>query len=225
MTPHRLTDNVHSQSRSLSVQSGPVPPATPALLTMICATPSRSRTSAAAASSDAALPTSARIAITVAPAAASARSAASSAGCSTSSRASLTCSAASRCASERPIPLAPPVMTATLPVSSCMPASVHAAGSRVTPLANQLGDGGAQLGEVRRLHDVVEPKLFEPVAHVLIERAAADQDEATPQIGNDLAHALPELEPVHPGHHQIAHDHVPAFAAGDAVEHLTPARS
>ncbi len=114
MTPHRLTPRTHCQSRSVWVQIGPST-ATPALLCTTCTAPNEDNAAAASASTDSATETSVQTPTTEWPAAESSDSVLSSASCWTSAMTTRMPCSAKRVATARPMPLAPPVTTATFP--------------------------------------------------------------------------------------------------------------
>ncbi len=119
ITPQRLTPSVHSQS-ARSIAEIDAPPATPALFITTSAGPQADVQASRSPSTDAHSATSHGTASTSPPAAAMAAAVSSSGGCSMSATTTLIPSAANACATARPIPLAPPVTTATLPVSASM---------------------------------------------------------------------------------------------------------
>src|SRR5436309_2946015 len=119
MTPQRLTPITQAQSRSVSVHMGP-PAATPALLHTTWAVPNSSKVRAARASTDSPFETSVRTGSTVAPVSARRLDASLRGASSMSAITTRMPSAQKRSASPNPIPLAAPVTTATLPLSSCI---------------------------------------------------------------------------------------------------------
>src|SRR5215470_3741689 len=119
-TPHKLTPNPHSQFCNGWVQDGPKPPPTPALLQTICTAPNVSRVFCARVSTDSAFATSVTTPNTDAPFARISSSARRSAPSSTSASTIFIPAAAKRSAIARPIPLAPPVTTATRSANSFM---------------------------------------------------------------------------------------------------------
>src|SRR4051794_39168022 len=118
ITPKRFTPSTQSQSSGGAVAT--VPPATPALLQTMCTAPNSSSVRSASACTSPGAETSVGTPITWAPSAARSATVAASTGSSMSASTSWTPSAASRWAMARPMPLAPPVITATRPAKSCI---------------------------------------------------------------------------------------------------------
>ena len=112
ITPQRFTPSTHRQSASVWSTISPPPP-TPALLQRTCAVPKRSRTASASDCTDAASLTSVST-----PTTPSSAAVASSGAFSTSAMTTCMPSSTKRAAIARPMPLAPPVTTATRPSSS-----------------------------------------------------------------------------------------------------------
>src|SRR5579884_379532 len=117
-TPKRLTPSTHFQSVSVTSHIGPPMP-TPALLCTTCTAPKFDTVWAARASTAPGSDTSVGTPSTDVPPDASSSTATFSPGSSMSASTSRMPSAAARRATARPIPLAPPVTTATLSRSSC----------------------------------------------------------------------------------------------------------
>src|SRR3990172_2359079 len=132
MTPHRLTPRTHSQSFTVCCQITPPTP-TPALLQSTCTPPKVSTVNLASASMSSPRDTSVRFEATVAPFAFISLSVRSRACCSTSASTTFIPSDAKRSAIARPMPLAPPVTTATLPLSSFTPPSSSDSGFLAAP--------------------------------------------------------------------------------------------
>src|SRR5439155_15162002 len=119
-TPYRFTPSSQSQSSLRNSWIAP-PCATPALLNRTSAVPKRSNAASASASRSPGSVTSLRTAIAGVPAASSSRASFCAGASSTSaSTTRMPCSAHAR-AMPAPIPLAPPVTTATRPERSSMP--------------------------------------------------------------------------------------------------------
>ena len=117
ITPHRSTSMIHRQvSRSISHDRPP--PDTPALLHATCTAPNTSIAAAPSRSTSAGFETSAVTANTSAPAERSSWATVSSVSVSTSASTTFMPCCANAVASARPIPLAAPVTTATLPANS-----------------------------------------------------------------------------------------------------------
>src|SRR5262245_20505523 len=129
-TPSRFTPTSQLQSPAALSASGPCV-STPALLQTTSMRPKRASTRSAAASREAGSETSASMPSASAPFAASASPACARARPSTSSSASFIPAPGNAGAIPRPIPLAPPVITATRPSSFSMLAS--AGGYRTRP--------------------------------------------------------------------------------------------
>src|SRR5262245_40202499 len=119
-TPQTFTPHTQRQSSSLMAHVGPVIE-TPALLNSRCTWPKRSFANAASSSTSEERDTSVTLPATSKPADFRRDTASSSAPASTSASTSLQPSPPNRLANASPIPLAPPVMTATLPLNSCIP--------------------------------------------------------------------------------------------------------
>ncbi len=115
-TPMRLTPIVHSHTASGA--STMPPPPTPALLHTTWTAPNAESARSRTASTSAATATSATTPTAATPAASSSATVAASGASSTSASASRMPSEANRRARARPIPLAPPVTTATRSCSS-----------------------------------------------------------------------------------------------------------
>src|SRR6476660_3592601 len=124
MTPHRLTPRTHSHVASGASHERPPAP-TPALLHATWIAPKRSTAASASACTCAPSETSVTRPSTCAPDASSFATASASAGASMSPRTTFMPSAAKADASEKPIPLAPPVTTATRPSNSRTSVAVH----------------------------------------------------------------------------------------------------
>src|SRR5580700_2313244 len=118
-TPKRFTPRIHSQSRSGTCHIGPPMPM-PALLHTTCTLPNASNVRRANSSTCAALETSVRTAMASALPLAIASRTSPSGLSSTSASTTFMPSRAKRSANARPIPLAAPVTTATLPLKSFM---------------------------------------------------------------------------------------------------------
>src|SRR5580704_6863564 len=114
----------HCQVSGSSSQLGAPSPPTPALLQMICTEPNVARVFSASAATCFPSDTSVTIPATSAPLDFSSATALDSACSSTSASTIFIPSVAKRSAIARPIPLAPPVTTATLPLNSFMFSSV-----------------------------------------------------------------------------------------------------
>src|SRR5512139_3997265 len=149
-TPKTLTANSHARSL-LEESSNHVPPLTPALLKSRSTRPSSRHARSASCSTDSSFDTSQTAAIACAPPAEI--SSATWCARSSSMSATTTCAPFSPSASPiaRPIPLAPPVTTATLS-RTCIPTSASAvARSRSSDL--ELAPSSVQgVGESRRTH-------------------------------------------------------------------------
>ena len=126
-TPCKFTPNTHIHSATESVACLPPPP-TPALLHSTCTAPNRAKAAVASASTASAEDTSTSCVITSPP---KARTDSAAVARVFVSRSAITTSSpafANRFDMAKPIPLAAPVTTATLPFPSFMP-------SRLTPSA------------------------------------------------------------------------------------------
>src|SRR4051812_27319477 len=153
-TPIMFTPIVHSHPASGTSHVSPPAPPTPALLHAMCAVPKRSNVEFAKACTWSSSLTSHTQPAASMPSAANSATAASSGPASMS--ASATCIPAwpNASASARPMPLAPPVMATTLPLSSCIVSSVRSGGRPpVADQAQQLGAAGARRGVVREQRD------------------------------------------------------------------------
>ena len=117
MTPHWLAPRIQRQSSSLKSQIGPPSP-TPALLWTRCTAPKRSSAWSRKARTEAPSDTSVTTPMASAPRAASSPSASFRGPSSMSAMTIFIPSVAARSATARPMPLAPPVITATLPCRS-----------------------------------------------------------------------------------------------------------
>src|SRR5262245_56297375 len=127
MTPQRLTPRTHSQSAS-ELSQAETPAHTPALLHSRWTAPKAARARWAKASTSWALDTSVTTASTGVPVACRAAAVAVKVSPSTSATTTFIPSCAHRSASARPMPLAAPVITATLSVNACMAPSSCRAG-------------------------------------------------------------------------------------------------
>ncbi len=119
-TPVTFTPKTQRQSFGVVSQIFELGAPTPALLQSTWHAPKRSYTASARASTEASSLTSVRTAVTAAPPVESSPAAAASAGSSMSAMTTVMPWATKALARASPIPLAPPVTTATLPLRSCM---------------------------------------------------------------------------------------------------------
>src|SRR5262245_19476279 len=160
MTLHRLTPRTHSQSAS-ELSQAETPAHTPALLHSRWTAPQVARVCWAKASTSWALDTSVTTASTGAPVACRAAAVAVKASPSTSANTTFIPSCAHRSARARPMPLAAPVITATLSLNSFMvPPHVVQVVTCMEPNAG--AEPPPKAGARRRLEGVGSSALFGP---------------------------------------------------------------
>ena len=123
ITPHWLTPMIQRQSSSENSQMGPPVPM-PALLWTRCTAPKRSSARSRSSRTEAASDTSVTTPMASAPCPVSSPSASLSGPSSMSAMTIFIPSAAAFSATARPMPLAPPVITATFPCRSSMGSSL-----------------------------------------------------------------------------------------------------
>src|SRR3954470_10392968 len=136
MTPQRLTPRTHCHDE-IGPNHASAVDATPALLHTTCAPPKRSRLAAASACTDASSVTSVFTVSVSTPLVSTCFAAAASPSSSTSARTTFIPLCPKRCASANPMPLAAPVTTATLPLSSFIPSPLRPANLARYPFSHR----------------------------------------------------------------------------------------
>src|SRR5262245_19894210 len=195
--PSTFTESVYSQSPIVCSASGPTRASTPALAHTRFTPPARATISFAAAASESAEVTSTPMPNALPPAAAISAATASALVRRRSATATVMPSAPKVRAMPRPIPLPPPVTTATRPLSSSIPRSLLLPEIRIVPCAVErlhAAAVGRELRHAQQLHRLAVAEIVDRGSLELLHEGppgvAEDERRESEEMSRDLPRSL-----------------------------------